>query len=47
MMVSFICIVPDSAWFSQIASNFFTLELSLHPKQIHSTIKELEAAQGI
>jgi hypothetical protein len=38
--------VPGSAGLSQVASNFFTLEVGFQPKQIHSTIKKLEAAQS-
>ena len=42
----FLFFVPGSVGLSQIASNFFTLEVGLQPKQIHSMIKKLEAAQS-
>jgi hypothetical protein len=45
-MTCCICFVPGSAGLSQVASNFFTLEAGLQPKQIDGAIKELEAAQS-
>jgi hypothetical protein len=45
-MASYICFAPGSAGLSQVASNFFTLEAGLQPKQMNGAIKELEAAQS-
>jgi hypothetical protein len=39
--------LPGSAGLSQISPNGLTLLLSLHPEQVHRSLKKLEAAQLI
>ena len=46
-MNGLVVFVPGSTGLSQVAPNFLTLEVRLHPEQIDSTIKELEAAQNL